>query len=200
MFFNHGQLVGKFVPNGTFYVGAYFVCEIFVLYRLISPKENEDLQALLLMVLGLSIGAQYEAYKTIALAMTIFIFRWNGWSRLGGVFAYILVLRPIAFMFNFIIIGNLFGFGPPYSEPARYGELIYNSEPRVISTVDGIYKLTQDGPCACLYREVQLVPGVYMRKMLDVQSGGSKPGLRKRPDGKVEIFYAVPPTASPSKP
>ncbi len=192
LFQNQGYLVGSWVLSPMIYEVIYWLVEMIVLYRLARPKGTQDLLLILLLVLGLPIGAHHQTLEVAVLAMIVFLFRWDRVMSLVGIAAFT-VLRPIALLLPTILVG-IHTFGPIYSEPARYSEIIYTGNPEPICNVDGIYKLVQNSGWLILYRDIEILPGTHLRKLIDERSDtdGLKPGIRRLDNGECRIYFREP--------
>jgi hypothetical protein len=184
IFKNHGFIAGDFVPSCRFFAGLYTVCYLFILYRLFRPDGHQDLLMFLFLVIGLPLGGYIWTVPTVALAVLVYVCRWQEETRMFAAVVFI----PITQM----IMGSLlFIYTPEYFSPLVLQKFLF-AHPVPLCSVDGVYRLTSNGRTFVLYREVQILPGLYMRKFLEEKAGirSDDASIRKGSDGKYEIVFA----------
>lgn len=166
-----------------FFAGLYTVCYLFILYRLFRPNGNQDLLTFLVLVIGLPLGGYIWSVHTVALAVLVYLFRWQEKMRMIAAAAFIPITLLIMSSLSFI-------YTPEYFSPPVLQKFLFE-HPVPLCTVDGIYKLTSRGRTYVLYREVQLVPGLYMRKFLEekigIRTGDAR--IQKGSNGKYVIVF-----------
>jgi hypothetical protein len=182
IFAKHGVLVIESGGLTTLVAYLHKLCILFVLYRLIEPNDRQDLYGLFFLVVTSLFGGWKFGAETLCLYAVVLLGRWTDISRIISAFFYVLIVAPLlGMMFTCISIHGNVNDAIRHPDPYR--------------TMDGIYHLTKSYQGVTLYREVELLPRVYMRKPIDYKTTGwpSWAHIRKKPDGTYDIEAKEPP-------
>lgn len=180
VFAKHGYLVIESSGLATLITYLHKLGILFVLYRLVEPKDRQDLYGLFFLVVTSICGGWRFATEAACLFLVVLLGRWSKNSRIASAFLYVLCIAP---MLGMMAVCS-------YGEGA--GAILH---PEPFRTMDGIYYLTKSYQGVTLYREVELFPHVYMRKPIDYKTTGwpSWAHIRKISEGKYDIVVSEPP-------
>jgi hypothetical protein len=167
IFAHQGSLTGPNLPSYDFFNGLYFALYLFVLFRLIRPAGEQDLLAILAMILLLDLAYDHIP-SAIALFVLVALSRWHWRTRVAC-----LALCALAALFGSQAL-------------ERWGANSYAANPFPVHNASGIesesvlasgdksrigdpYSIVRRNNQYFLYREIYLLPGIYMVKLMEVR-------------------------------
>lgn len=158
---------------------------LFVVFRLIKPKSAQDIQALILLLILPNLEHPLMGIGRLWLVLIVLAFRWTKFSRVVG-----LTAIALSIWMGSIAMSCLNGTAVAIPYSPKTGEFC--------SKTDGVYCLYKyhyswvPKPVYGLFRQVPILPGVQLVKLIDYLDSRKNVCVCRTPEGTYTIVDGPP--------